>query len=145
MKEQAVAMTIPAPIGTPDGVAGSDRSRSLYKSTLREQQCLRCAHRWWPRRPTRTLRCPRCKSPYWDRPRRTDLPAKNTPQVERGPVIAAATEQGTGTAEPVSFAHALEMLRGLKAKGQSWAEMAHELQRQCGVRLDKDQLKALVR
>ncbi len=145
MKESAVTMTISAPIGTPEGLAGSDRSGSPHKSTLRERQCLRCTHRWWPRSPTRTLRCPRCKSPYWDRPRRTDLLARNTPQVERGPVIAAATEQVTGIAEPVSFANALEMLRGLKAKGRSWAEMGHELQRQCGVQLDKDQLKALVR
>lgn len=51
----------------------------------------------------------------------------------------------SGPAEPVSFANALEMLRGLKAKGRSWTEMGHELQRQWGVHLDKDQLKALVR
>ena len=42
-----------------------------------EHQCLRCAHRWWPRSPTRTLRCPRCKSPYWDCPRRPD-PTRGT-------------------------------------------------------------------
>jgi hypothetical protein len=29
--------------------------------------------------------------------------------------------------------------------GRSWTEMGHELHRQCGVHLDKDQLKALVR
>lgn len=126
-------------------MAGSDRSGALHKSTLRERQCPRCTHRWWPRSPTRTLRCPRCKSPYWDRPRRTDLLAGNNPHVERRPVIAVSPDMVTGTAEPLSFANALEMLRGLKAKGRSWAEMGHELQRQCGVHLDKDQLKALVR
>ena len=65
--------------------------------------------------------------------------------MERGPVIAASTDTATRTAEPVSFAKTLEMLRGLKAMGRSWTEMGHELQRQCGVHLDKDQLKALVR
>jgi hypothetical protein len=145
MKEHVVTMTTHAPIRTPDVVAGPDRSGSSHKSTLREHQCLRCAHRWWPRSPTRTLRCPRCKSPYWDRPRRTDPPARNTPRVERGAVIAASTDTATGTVEPLSFANALELLRGLKAMGRSWTEMGHELHRQCGVHLDKDQLKALVR
>ena len=65
--------------------------------------------------------------------------------MEKGAVIAASTETATGTAEPVSFAKALELLRGLKAMGRSWTEMGQELHRQCGVHLDKDQLKALVR
>jgi hypothetical protein len=145
MKEHAVTMTTHAPIRAPDVVAGPDRSGSLHKGTLREQHCLRCEHRWWPRSPTRTLRCPRCKNPYWDRPRRTNPQARNNPRLERGAVIAASTKTATETAEPVSFAKALEILRGLKAMGRSWTEMGHELQRQCGVHLDKDQLKALVR
>lgn len=35
--------------------------------------CHRCPHVWCPRvveRPPRV--CPKCKSPYWDRPRRAD-------------------------------------------------------------------------
>jgi len=71
--------------------------------------------------------------------------AMNNPRVEKGTVIAASTDTATGTVEPLSFANALELLRGLKAMGRSWTEMGHELQRQCGVHLDKDQLKALVR
>jgi len=59
--------------------------------------------------------------------------------------MAASADTCTGTVEPVSFAKALEILRGLKAMGRSWTDMGHELQRQCGVQLDKDQLKALVR
>ena len=36
-----------------------------------ERECLRCGHKWMPRKAGRTLRCPRpkCGSPYWDRPR----------------------------------------------------------------------------
>lgn len=145
MKEHAVTMTTHASIRTPDVVAGPDRSRSLHKGTLREQHCLRCAHHWWPRSPSRTLRCPRCKSPYWDRPRRTAPQVRNNPRVEQDAAIAVSTDKATGSAEPVSFAKALEILRGLKAMGRSWTDMGQELQRQCGVHLDKDQLKALVR
>lgn len=32
--------------------------------------CLRCEHTWVPRRPDHPRICPKCKSPYWDRPRR---------------------------------------------------------------------------
>ena len=65
--------------------------------------------------------------------------------MEREPVIAATTDMATGAAGALSFANALKMLRELKALGRSWTEMGHELQRRCGVHLDKDQLKALVR
>jgi hypothetical protein len=65
--------------------------------------------------------------------------------VEREPVIAATTDMATGATEPLSFANGLKMLRELKTLGRSWTEMGQELQQQCGVHLDKDQLKALVR
>ncbi len=41
---------------------------------LRQQVCHRCGKAWWPRRPKKPARCPGCKSPYWDRPRRLKHP-----------------------------------------------------------------------
>lgn len=39
--------------------------------TLDGHGCERCGHLWIPRVKDRTPKvCPRCKSPYWDRPRR---------------------------------------------------------------------------
>lgn len=39
-------------------------------------RCERCDHEWIPRSNDRTPRvCPKCKSPYWDRPRRQPPPA----------------------------------------------------------------------
>ena len=33
-------------------------------------RCLRCAHAWTPRGDgTPPLTCPKCRSPYWNRPR----------------------------------------------------------------------------
>ena len=41
--------------------------------TLSQLQCSRCSHRWIPRK--REVRvCPRCHSPYWDRPRSEPVP-----------------------------------------------------------------------
>lgn len=35
-------------------------------------RCERCEHEWVPRMRDRApMVCPTCKSPYWDRPRRT--------------------------------------------------------------------------
>ena len=31
-------------------------------------KCLRCGHKWRPRKPVVRV-CPKCKSPYWDTPR----------------------------------------------------------------------------
>ncbi|MBV9920249.1 MAG: hypothetical protein JOY78_05240 [Pseudonocardia sp.] len=40
-------------------------------------QCERCEHVWLPRDKDRPPKvCPKCKSPYWDRPRQRDLAAK---------------------------------------------------------------------
>lgn len=32
--------------------------------------CFRCGHKWHPRSEEYPKVCPKCKSPYWDRPRR---------------------------------------------------------------------------
>ena len=34
-------------------------------------KCVRCSHEWVAR-VGRPVQCPRCKSPYWDRERRTE-------------------------------------------------------------------------
>lgn len=44
-----------------------------------------------------------------------------------------------------SLAHALTMLKEMKAAGRTWQEMADRLEREFGTKLEKDQLKALVR
>ncbi len=40
------------------------------KDTLPHLQCLRCGHEWMPRSEERPGNCPKCKSPYWDKPRK---------------------------------------------------------------------------
>jgi ribosomal protein L37AE/L43A len=30
--------------------------------------CSRCEHQWVPRSAQKPVICPKCKSPYWDRP-----------------------------------------------------------------------------
>ena len=43
-------------------------------------RCERCGHEWVPREPDREPRvCPRCKSPYWNRPRKK-RPEKTGPE-----------------------------------------------------------------
>jgi hypothetical protein len=44
-----------------------------------------------------------------------------------------------------SLAHALTVLKEMKAAGRTWQEMADRLERDFGTKLEKDQLKALVR
>ena len=36
-------------------------------------RCERCAHEWVPRAEKQSPKvCPKCKSPYWDRPRKVE-------------------------------------------------------------------------
>jgi hypothetical protein len=36
---------------------------------LPKLKCLRCGHEWIPRRPIKPKVCPKCTSPYWDKPK----------------------------------------------------------------------------
>ena len=58
--------------------------------------CLRCGHKWWPRKPGRPALCPwpRCHSTRWDEPRPT---VQAGPQADR-PVeeLQALTPEGAG-------------------------------------------------
>lgn len=40
------------------------------KVTLTGNRCERCDHEWVPRANSEPTVCPRCKSPYWNRPRK---------------------------------------------------------------------------
>ena len=45
----------------------------MAKVTLAGYQCERCEHKWVPRNESFEPKvCPKCKSPYWDRPRIAD-------------------------------------------------------------------------
>lgn len=66
-------------------------------------------------------------------------------RIQAGVVVATRIAKPVGTSEPMSSAKALELLRRLKAEGRRWTEMGYELHQQCGIQLDKDQLKALIR
>ena len=41
----------------------------VKKVILEGYECERCKHKWLPRGEAPKV-CPKCKSPYWDRPRR---------------------------------------------------------------------------
>ncbi len=46
--------------------------------TLMGYRCLRCRHEWVPRNNTNEPRvCPKCKSPYWNVPRKQSREAIN--------------------------------------------------------------------
>jgi hypothetical protein len=38
--------------------------------TLKGFECERCQHQWVPREEDYPRVCPKCKSPYWDKPRK---------------------------------------------------------------------------
>jgi uncharacterized CHY-type Zn-finger protein len=38
--------------------------------TLKGFVCERCNHKWVPREDENPKVCPKCKSPYWDKPRK---------------------------------------------------------------------------
>lgn len=42
--------------------------------TVEGFKCERCGHEWIPRDKKESPRvCPRCKSPYWDKPRKKQI------------------------------------------------------------------------
>ena len=39
------------------------------KVKISRLKCERCRHKWSPRK-TEVIICPKCKSPYWDKPKK---------------------------------------------------------------------------
>jgi len=37
---------------------------------IKKLKCLRCDHKWFPRKEKKPRTCPKCNSAYWDTPRR---------------------------------------------------------------------------
>lgn len=41
----------------------------MTKTKISGYRCLRCGHEWLPRKASKPKWCPKCNSPYWDKPR----------------------------------------------------------------------------
>lgn len=53
------------------GYTGGGRLRGMAKVKLDGYRCDRCGHEWLPRDKSQDPKvCPKCKSPYWNTPRR---------------------------------------------------------------------------
>lgn len=49
------------------------------KVQITKYRCDRCSHEWIPRNDEKPTICPKCKSPYWNKPRkRKKATSKNT-------------------------------------------------------------------
>ncbi len=61
----------------------------LEKITVWGYRCQRCDHTWVPRDTSDTALepavCPKCKSPYWNRPRKTAKTGRKGSRVVTGP------------------------------------------------------------
>jgi len=45
----------------------------MAETTITQLKCLRCNHEWFPNKPAPPKHCPKCKSPYWNKPRNNDV------------------------------------------------------------------------
>jgi hypothetical protein len=71
--------------------------------TLSGYECDRCGHRWFPRQLDRLpLVCPKCKSPYWNRPRGSHKSAADHPRKRKDSMLQAVRS----SAEPRTKASA---------------------------------------
>lgn len=63
-----------SPVKPPSPAVAPIASSSVSVLRLDGYECERCTHQWVPRNRTRAPKvCPRCKSPYWDRKRRSEM------------------------------------------------------------------------
>ena len=51
--------------------------------TRKVWKCDRCDHEWLSRDNDMPLRCAKCKSPYWNRPRNSNIPKKTKLRKEK--------------------------------------------------------------
>ena len=80
--------------GELDRIYGKCYTLGMGRVMLPGFRCERCEHEWVPRDKTEEPRvCPKCKSPYWDRPRRTDPPVRESETQHR---LADKRPRGVG-------------------------------------------------
>jgi predicted Zn-ribbon and HTH transcriptional regulator len=52
---------------------GVEKAREMQpaqvETAIQTYKCLRCGHVWVPRKKEKPRVCPKCKSPYWDKPK----------------------------------------------------------------------------
>ena len=58
-------------------VKGGDEQMVVEKIIPKTYVCERCGHEWFPRAPELPKVCPKCNSPYWDKPRKNQEPSNN--------------------------------------------------------------------
>jgi len=46
------------------------KEQPVARVTFQGYRCERCGHQWVPRQTEEPRVCPKCKNPYWNRPRR---------------------------------------------------------------------------
>jgi len=52
------------------------------KLSVKGYKCERCSHEWIPRKSEYPITCPKCKSPYWDKPRVNKIKEKKNTSKE---------------------------------------------------------------
>lgn len=55
--------------------------RDDSKIKMIKYRCKRCKHKWFPRKEEKPIICPRCKSPYWNKLKKSP---KETEVMKRG-------------------------------------------------------------
>ncbi len=70
-------------VGMPlyEAAYGNGKLRSM-KVRIPRLHCRRCGHRWVPKQPVITM-CARCKSRYWNEPRRNRQGMRPEPKADR--------------------------------------------------------------
>ncbi|MBW2991169.1 hypothetical protein KY348_05705 [Candidatus Woesearchaeota archaeon] len=54
------------------------------KVSLMGYGCLRCGHEWLPRNKNNEPKvCPKCKNPYWDRPKKNKKFSKKSENIKK--------------------------------------------------------------
>ena len=48
-----------------------------FKLEVTAYKCNRCGHQWIPREKKKPTICPKCKSPYWNKPRKNNKEREN--------------------------------------------------------------------
>ena len=110
---------------------------------MRFEHCKRCGGDWCYRGVGRALRCGICKSPYWDREKRNDVPSvsrsKNGSIPVSGPGNGSAIGGGKiGRAEPIQLPERVRVAQAVESgsdAGFGGDAEAVKVCKSCGERL----------
>ena len=99
------------------------------KFGLVEYRCLRCSHHWQLKKPVKPLECPKCRSKYWNIPKKAKNTGKDILTEEIDSILLRKSKDMTAIAKQLEELELDNAIKHIKTslKKRDWEQMEYSI------------------